>query len=198
MLSRIPNRGRVVGAAAIPHRCGSLLLILLALIWGEGALSADGTNEDQLKAAYLYNFAKFVEWPPNRFEGDTSPIRFGIIGDERFLGVLDGIVDGRSVGGREIELSSYRSVSQAEDCHLLFLGAARSDERDELLDFFKGAAVLTVGETDGFTERGGMVKFYLEGNKVRFEINEDAARGEGVKISSRLLKLARIVSTKDD
>ncbi len=177
---------------------GLSLLLLLALGWSDVARSADESQEDQLKAAYLFNFAKFVEWSPGRFETDESPIEFGVIGDRDFHEVLKSVVDGRSVGGRAIQVNSYRILGGAEDCHLLFLGQEHPEMVPEMVDFLRGAGVLTVGEMEGFAVDGGMINFYLDGNKVRFEINEDAAREGGVKISSRLLKLARIVSTKED
>jgi hypothetical protein len=169
--------------------CLSLLWLLVA---GGGHAQEAPPTEYQLKAAFLLNFAKFVEWPPAAFSDATSPIILGILGSNPFGDALERTIRDKTINNRPLVIKEFRSAAEATNCHLLFIGAS---EKARLPAVLKGlneakASVLTVGETDRFTESGGMINFVRQGNKIRFQINEVAAKGVGLKISSKLLSLA--------
>jgi hypothetical protein len=169
------------------------VLVLLLAQWPGGARAESAaTREYQVKAAFLYNFAQFVEWPDEAFpDGKSAPIVIGIVGENPFGTALDQAVRGKSVDGRPIVVRYFNNVAAAEPCQILFLAASERDRVQQALDK-AGGITLTVGDFDGFTASGGIFRFLTEDNKVRFEANLDAARGSRVKISAKLLKLAKI------
>jgi hypothetical protein len=175
------------------------LALGLAMLLISVAQSAKAAPEsDELKAAYLFNFAKFVAWPEDRFDSASAALVFCMVGKNPLHGALGKITTGRSVQGREIEIQNYASPSAAKACHIVFLDSGVSAQSADVLKKYDGGGVLTVGEVEGFAKSGGVANFFIDGKKVRFEINKQAAQDQGLKISSRLLKLARIVSTEDN
>ena len=146
------------------------------------------TDEDQVKAAFLYNFAKFVQWPA---PGDKShPLTVCVFGDDAFGDVLQSMVGGKSVQGRDIAVRRLRAGEEARACQILFISATQARYTAELLAGASGGAVLTIGETTPFLREGGLVRFHVEGNRLRFEINAEGAQQAGLKISSQLLGIA--------
>ncbi len=168
--------------------CGWMLLLAGIALSGEPV-----SKEYQLKAAFLYNFTKFVEWSSPSFPAPDSPIIIGVLGSNPFGDELDNAVHNRKVGGRAISIRRVQSLAGARGVHLLFVGAADDARLGELRDALKGANVLTVGESDGFAKSGGIITLVVEGDKVRFDINMAAATQASVKISAQLQKLARSV-----
>jgi hypothetical protein len=154
--------------------------------------------EYRIKAAFLYNFTLYTDWPPDSFPKDDSPIVLAIVGDDPFGGELDKAVRGKTVRGRPIEVHRYAKAGDALPCHLLFLSNEHARNLPQFLDRLGEPLPLTVGETEDFTRVGGAIRFFVEGNKVRFEVNIDAAARARVKISSKLLSLARIVRDAED
>lgn len=166
---------------------------LLFLLCSMGpAAQADEMAEQQVKAAFLYNFAKFVEWPESAFAGPDAPLVFCVPNDDAFGAALDPLRI-KTVKGRKIAVKSLSDLQDARACHVLFLGAAAAGRMEGLLSALAGAPVLLVGDSERFVRRGGMIGFILERNKVVFEINEGAAKRTGLVVSSQLLKLARTV-----
>ncbi len=158
-----------------------------------GAARAEGVApEYAVKAAFLFNFTKFVEWPPAAYADERSPLKICVLGDDPFGKALQG-VKGEEVGGRRLDLAHLDNDNHLEACHVLFVSRSERDRLPRILADLHGAPVLTVGDTPGFTDQGGMINFVLEGSKVRFDINQDAAERAGLKISSRLLALAKHV-----
>lgn len=155
-------------------------------------------TEYQVKAAFLYNFAKFVEWPTEAFSDTTTPIIIGILGDDPFESDLDQIVKGKRVNGREFVIKRFKELEDLEICHILFISTSEHKNLSKITRTLKNSGVLTVSEMKEFTKMGGIINFILEENKVRFEINVDAAEREGLKLSSQLLKLARIVKEREE
>jgi hypothetical protein len=155
--------------------------------------SVPGFDEYQVKAAFLYNFAKFVEWPPGTFASSTEPIGICIAGMNPFGSALDAMVRGKKIGERAFAVRQIPDVPQAKACQILFMGSAEWKRVRPLLDALKGAAILTVGETDDFTAAGGMIAFQLAGTRVRIQIDLETAEHSRLKISSKLLSLADIV-----
>lgn len=192
-----PNVGsRCVSGGLHFHLRGAFFiyfaLFFSALFCGK-TLAQPVSREYQVKAAFLYNFVQFVEWPPNTFENAESPFRIGILGEDPFGPALDQIVRGESIHGHRIEIVRSRHVQELEHCQMIFISRSDRGRLAEILQRLGGRQILTASEVPGFAARGGIINFYLEGNKVRFEINPSAARREGLKISSQLLNLGRIV-----
>ncbi len=147
-------------------------------------------SEYQIKAAFLFNFAKFVQWPA-AVQGDAkSPIVIGILGDNPFHEDLERTIRNKLVDEHPLVIKEFRSAADATNCHLLFISTTEKKRLPEILEALKGTSVLTVSETEGFTEAGGMINFVQQGTKLRFQINKDAANKAGLKISSKLLSLA--------
>lgn len=177
-----------------------IVALSVSLSWAPGALAQDrdssNSSEYLIKAGFIFNFAKFVEWPQNTFSQPDSPIVIGILGTDPFGSIIDQIVQDKKIGGRGIVIKRLKWGADSKDlkeCKILFVGASERAHLDELVQSLRGLPILTVGETPGFAERGGVIRLVLEDNRVRFEVNVDAARQSGLTISSRLLTLARII-----
>jgi hypothetical protein len=153
------------------------------------------SKEYALKAAFLFNFIQFVDWPDSAFPDPKAPFRIGVLGDDPFGGALEDITHGEEIKGRPLVIVRAQEITALADCQLVFFGKSENRRR-ALLQQLESHPVLTVGERDGFTRQGGVISFYTEGKKVRFEINPAAARRAGLKISSELLGLGKL--TPDD
>jgi hypothetical protein len=164
-----------------------LLLSFLRSLAQEGA-----PTEYQVKAAFILNFAKFVEWPPQAFPDSSAPLVIGVLGDDPFGPHLVNTVRGKMLNGRAIVVRECGGKLEiARGCHVLFVSSSENHRLAELFGGLAGAPVLTVGETGEFTQTGGAISFFLEGNKIRFEIAEQSARRAGLRIDSKLLGLAK-------
>jgi hypothetical protein len=153
--------------------------------------------EYRIKAAFLYNFALYTEWPASAFEKSDSPLVMAIAGEDPFGKELDAAVRGKTCHGREIEIRRYKEAADVARCHLLFLSSSEAGHLPSILRKFPEAKPLTVAETEDFCRSGGVIRFFVEENKVRFEVNTDAAIRARLKISSKLLHLARVVRDED-
>jgi hypothetical protein len=160
-------------------------------LWLTQARGQDAQRlEYKVKAGFLFNFTKFVEWPPESFANADAPLTIGILGDNPFGTYLDEIIRDKTIDNRALKTKQIRTVAECTNCQLLFLSAAEKDRIKDVLDKLHSASVLTVSETDGFTEAGGMINFVRDGNKFRFQINNKAAQRAKLKISSKMLGLA--------
>jgi YfiR/HmsC-like len=178
-----------------PIRTGLLASIMaLACVARTECLPAKKASDAQVEAAYIYNFAKFVEWPDGKFPTPNSPIRFCVLNDFSFEADLNRVVSGRSIAGRPLEVAQLRDGSEAAQCHVLYVNAAQERQMRHSLEVLREANVLTVGETDAFIDEGGMINFFLQDEQVLFGINNKAAREAGLHLSSRLLSLAKRVT----
>lgn len=171
------------------------MLVAACLACGAGpARAAPATSSEyEVKAAFLYNFAKFVEWPPDAFARGGTPLVIGVLGEDPFGSVLDGIVRGKQVQGRPVVVRRFATVEEAAASHVLFISPSEDERLAPVLARLRQAPVLTVGETERFAERGGVIGLRLEGGRVRFDVNVDAAQRARLGVSSQLLKLARVV-----
>jgi hypothetical protein len=183
------------------RRLGILIVALsVSLSWAPEALAqardASDSSEYLIKAGFIFNFAKFVDWPAAAFSQPDSPIVIGILGTDPFGTIIDKTVQDKRIGARGFVVKRLKWGADPKDlreCKILFVGASERAHLDELVQILRGLPILTVGETPGFAERGGVIRFVLEDNRVRFEVNVDAARQADLTISSRLLTLARII-----
>jgi len=171
----------------------ALLAILLPIlsVWSSIAMSA-AIGEYQIKAAFLYNFAKFVDWPPDDTGQEKTEFKIGIIGDDPFGTDID-VIDNKHVRGMPLKIFRADSLNALGDCQIIFLSASIEDELKAILAQMQDRSVLTVSDTNGFAHRGVIINLIKVNNKIRFEINAAAAERAGLKISSHLLRLARIV-----
>jgi hypothetical protein len=179
------------------HFLAALVLLGLALLIIAPAQSTSApaapAGEYQIKAAFLYNFAKFVEWPANKFSTTNSPVVIGVLGRDPFGADLDKTILDETVGGRPIVIKRFDRMEDIQGCHILFVSPAEKGRLVEIVREAEKASVLTVSETDNFAESGGIINFTKAGNKVRLEMNVNAARRSDLKISAKLLSLAHIV-----
>ena len=168
-------------------------LFLWGLLALAAAASAAPSVEYPLKAAFLLNFTKFVDWPPEAFADEKSPFNLCVLGDAPFGRSLDDVVANETVNGRPIAVRRLARGADLRACHVLFIPRAERECQAEVLTGLRDSPVLTVGETDGFLADGGLLNFYLEDNRVRFEVNLPAVERTRLKISSKLLRLARLM-----
>lgn len=193
LLSRAPAPATAGVAAARRRGLHFLLALVLLGLFPWGAPPASGADEVSkeylLKAAFLYNFTKFVVWPPRSSSEDRSLV-IGVLGANPFGGELERLVSGRNVGGRGIEIRFIKSVDEARAAHMVFVPDGEERKVSGAMDKLHAAGVLTVGESSLFAGLGGIVTFKMEGDKIRFEIQREAALRAGLKISPQLLKLA--------
>ena len=150
-------------------------------------------TEYQAKAAFILNFANFVEWPPKVFTGPSAPIVIGVLGEDPFEGALEQIIQGETVNGRTVALRRSRRVEDLKTCQVLFISQLEEKSFPHIFDSLKGASVLTIGDADRFAENGGIICLIKQENRIRFQINIQAAASAGLKISSKLLQLAQII-----
>jgi len=165
---------------------------------GSHAAGADSPDSSEylIKAGFIYNFAKLVEWPTTAFPQPDSPIVIGILGNDPFGATLDTIVADKKIDGRAFAVRRLRWSKDSKDlkgCNILFVSSSEKEHIDSVVETMKGLPILTIGDAPGFAKRGGIINFTLEDNKVRFEVNVEAAKHADLTISSRLLTLAKIV-----
>lgn len=152
------------------------------------------TDEDRVKAGYLFNFARFVDWPAESWPRADGSILICSIGDDRLAEVLQQVVVGKQANGRRIETRRISSSQEGRSCHILLIGFHNQQRALEMLHGLQDAKVLTVGQVDGFTDLGGMINLVRTARTVELEINPKAAEAAGLKISSRLLAVSRVVT----
>lgn len=172
---------------------GALLLGLVIWLSGfpipataQAATSQRSADEYSLKAAFLYNLAKFLDWPPEKFQQEDSPLVIGVDGDgafERFSAV----VKDKMIAKHRVEVRLVKNHADIKDCHILFLTRTQSEPIEERLNLANKTAILTVGETDKFLDSGGMIRFYLEGDNLRLEIDNDSVHQAGLSIKANAL-----------
>ncbi|MBU6400128.1 MAG: DUF4154 domain-containing protein [Verrucomicrobia bacterium] len=165
-------------------------------LWLAAALTVAGQaplpSEYQVKAAFLYNFAKFVEWPTNAFAAPDTPILIGVFGENPFGHDLEATVAGKIINGRQLEVRAVKTLAEARRCHILFITAEERRRRGDLLNSLQSASVLTVSEgAHPGAGDGVMIDLFMERKRVLFYIDNEAAQRAGLKISPRLLKLSR-------
>ena len=174
----------------------SVVLAALFLGLGAGAARAQESElEYKVKAAFLYNFIGFVEWPTNKLARTDKEVIIGCLPDDAAMPIIAHALEGKIAEGRRIKVVILREGEEAAGCHLLFLSRARRNQISEVLARLKTAPVLTVGEVEQFGERGGMINLVRHERTFRFEVNLGAAERVGLRISSKLSSMATLVKT---
>lgn len=172
---------------------------LLAVAWLIGAIPVAAraenpmVNEQQVKAVFLFNFVQFVEWPESAFASSNAPICIGVLGDESFGKLLDEVVKDETIRGRKLMVKPLKKGDDVKCAHAIFVSKSARAQASDILADCEGKPVLTVGEAGGFARHGGVINFVLQNNKVKFEINPDAAKQKGLKISAQVLGIGKIV-----
>lgn len=193
-----PGAGKRAPAVSIsPQWKGTALRIGLAVILAAVLRSPTArgqtVDEYQLKAAFLSNFAKFVEWPPETFSSPRDPIAICILGEDPFGDELRKAVNGKAIEDRKLVVRQVSGVRQASGCQILFVGSTERKRLRAVLAEIKGDGILTVGDTGNFAAEGGVINLKLEAGKIHLQVNVDAANRQRLRISSKLLSLAEIV-----
>lgn len=180
-----------------PARRSSACLLSLVLCSVALVSAAQSASEYQVKSAFLFNFAKFVEWPSDAFPSGDTALQICVLGQDPFGGDFEQMIEDKTVGGHRLEIAYPGGLPQARACQILFIASSEKPKVREILRGITGASVLTVADTPGFAEMGGMINFVLEEKRVRFEINLKAAERAHLKLSARLLTVAKLIVTEE-
>ena len=168
-------------------------LLLLAFPAAPGAESADqGADEYRLKAQFLYNFITFTEWPAAAFPDPAGPLVVGILGEDPFRELIDNAMRGKAINGRPIQVRRIAAGQDGRGCQVLFISASEKRQIGKILEGLRGASTLTVADTEGFPRHGGIVNFFIEEKRLKFEVNVRAAGRAQLRLSSRMLQSAKI------
>ena len=184
-------RGRgAAGSQALPRCCWPHIFLLS----DRAILAAQSPTEYQVKAAYLFNFLKFVEWPDDPAADPHGKWVIGIVGDSPFGGELTQLVEGKDVQGRELQVKKFQAAENLRACNILFISESEKKRVPSILAALHGSSVLTVADMDNFIGSGGMIQFVMEDARVRLAIDVGAASRARLKVSSKLLSLAHAVT----
>lgn len=180
----------------------AMLPLLLVFLAPRTYAQNSDSSEYLIKAGFIYNFANLVQWPSTSFSEADSPIVIAILGEDGFGTTLDRVLQGKKSDGHPFVVKRFRSVSELvksignpRECQILYVGSSALPESSEAIRVVKGLPILTIGKIPGFAKNGGIINLVLEDNRIRFEVNVQAAKDADLNISSRLLALARIVQS---
>jgi len=171
---------------------------MLVLLSAGAAPPDEPPSEYEVKAAYLVNFARFVEWPESSFARNQRVLTIGILGTDPFGPAVQDLLEGRVLGSRTLTVLRFARLDDVQPVQILFVTGLEGAQVPQLLEKLHGAAVLTVGDKEGLARAGFVINFVLEQNRVRFEVNPAAAKQVGLKISSKLVSVAKVVISQDE
>ncbi len=175
---------------ALLRLTAALLLVCAARLGAQAAKA----SETQVKAVFLFNFAQFVDWPPEAVPDSQTPLVIGILGSDPFGDFLDATVRGEHRGARPFVVQRYQRVEDITRCDILFISRSAGDRPEEILGRLKNRPILTVSDADGFAERGGMIRFVTDRSRIRLQVNPVAAEAAHLTISSKLLRVAEVIT----
>ena len=168
------------------------VMALLAVVMAPLQAAAPSQSEYALKSVFLYNFCRFIDWPDSAFASPNEPLIIGIVGDDPFGSLLNEAIAGEKYHNRPIRIDHFRGPDDIRRCHLLFVSQSESARVDQILAAVAGKSVVTVGETDDFLDRGGMIALTPERNRVRLRMNAAALHSANLAVSSKLLRVAEL------
>jgi hypothetical protein len=179
-----------------PRRVSLLLVLLLLLAQAARSFAADPQTltEYQIKAGFFFNFTRFVDWPESAFVTASSPILICVLGETPLTDLVTDVALGKVVNGRAVSIRRVKASDDLRQCNLLFISAEEERHTAEILASLKKTNTLTVGETPGFAQAGGMINFSIQENKVKLELNLEATTRAGLKVNSKLIAVSRLVS----
>ena len=187
----------VLRLGALKGQISSLLIsqrhlrhLCAATLFAAASAQTAPVPEYQAKAEFLFNSAQFVSWPSS--QASDTPLVIGILGDDPFGSYLDETVRGEKVNNRSLIIQRFRRGSQPPNCQMLFISQSERDRAAQIVSNLKGSSVLTVSDIEGFAELGGMIELFTEKGKIRMRINLGAVRAANLKISSKLLRVAKV------
>ncbi|MFT3911726.1 MAG: YfiR family protein [Ferruginibacter sp.] len=166
---------------------------MIILLLSTQFLKAQTAAEYQVKAVFLYNFTRFVDWPAATFESATSPFVIGILGNDPFGNYIDETVSGESTGEHPIVIKRFKTVKDIDNCQILFINSTDAETIKSVLSDTREKKILTVSDANNFASLGGIIGFFIENNKIRMQINTEAAKAASLSISSKLLGVAKIL-----
>lgn len=193
-LPRRPPPGGVIGGGSLRF-LRSLVVALVAMLTTTLAVGGQltGVSEYEVKAVYILNFARFVNWPAGAFGAKGEPFTICVLGKDPFGPALNGAVSGETISGHSVVTKRIASPQDAADCQILFISSSEENRLTTILAGLNKTPLLTVSDIPGFSQHDGMIEFVLQANKVRFEVNLAAAQQAGLTLSSELLKVATTV-----
>jgi hypothetical protein len=163
------------------------------VLQGLGTAQPAVTTEYQLKAAFLFNFLQFVDWPTSAFDSSSQPVSICILGPDPFGPELDAVVAGEHIDGRAVEVHRLDSVESSDGCHLLFVNVRSPQALHKVIEYTKGRPMLTVSDVTAFSTQGGMIEFVTQNDRIRLRVNLRAASEAQLRLSSKLLRRSEIV-----
>jgi hypothetical protein len=200
MQATAPTNSPRPGGRWLRRAARALALVLLGTLPGlapPGFAQPRSATETELKAAFILNFARYSAWPARAYTNRSAPMVFGVLArsDDPVAAALDRLAQGQTANQRPIRVMRLASLSEATNCHLLFLSASARPQMREVWAAVRKQPILTVSDVHPFATRGGMLGLVARGDRLHFEANPDAARNAGLRFSSHLLKLATVVKT---
>ncbi|HYG38369.1 MAG TPA: YfiR family protein [Cytophagales bacterium] len=175
------------------------LFYTMLLSCGVVILSAQSpAREYQIKAVFLFNFTQFVEWPATAFSSEETPLVIGILGEDPFNSYLDEVISNEKVNNHPLIVRRFKNTEQIEACHILFVSKSHENKMSRIRAVLKDKNTLTVSDGSNFIKEGGMIRFITLNKKIQFQINPEAVKAANLTISSKLLRLAEIVSIKKE
>ncbi len=178
-----------------PIKFFTCLLLFLSVPIPNLQAGSDPFRDYEVKAVFLYNLTHFISWPVNKFNGPDTPITICILGKNPVTVLLDKIVQGETVNGRQIAIKQITNICNCCPCHILFISSSLKEKLPQIFNTIHAYGLLTVGEVGGFAHQGGVINLNQKQKRVYVEINVQAAKKAGLKISPKLLKVAKIVGT---
>lgn len=167
------------------------LVVWLGMLFSFTATAQQATPEYQVKAVFLFNFTRFVDWPPSSFESANSPFIIGIIGTDPFGSYIDETVSGETAGQHAIVVKRFKTIKEISNCQVLYIAATDDVQLKEIISECRDKPILTVSDISNFTLMGGVIGFVIESDKIRMQINTESAKAASLVISSKLLRLAK-------
>ena len=155
-------------------------------------------SEYEIKAAFIYNFAKFIEWPDSSSQCLQDSAIIGILGEDPFGIILERVIGVKTIRMKKISIQRYSNIRNVQECHILFISRSEKERLPTVLNQLRQRHILTVSEIDHFTEQGGMIGLFIENNRIRFRINQDTIEAANLRISSKLLNLASNVRHSEE
>lgn len=175
--------------------CRRFALALLSLIAMAAPLQVRARATDyQVEAVFLLNFTRFVDWPPGTFANAQQPLVIGVLGDDPFGSFIDQTMMGEKVSNRSVVVKRFRNADDFGACQILFVSQSEAGHLEHIMARLRDRSVLTVSDIDGFTERGGIIGFIPDNDRIKLGVNVDAAKAANVTISSKLLRIAQITT----
>lgn len=177
--------------------CMACVVLLTAMYDGVVAQPTQ-PHEYQLKAVCLFHFTQFVDWPEEEFRTSQTPLVIGILGNDPFGDYLDKVVQNENLNSHPLVIKRYNTIEEIGTCHLLYINVLNKVQLDQVFDRLKTKSILTVGDSPKFLQQGGMIQFVTRSNTIDLRINIEVVKAANLTISSKLLRLAEIVSPKAD